>query len=77
MYKMITLRGLLLLLFGIACLSVPTQAIYESQAGAFDWHHTWIGHPREAFNIDDNHVLVYSDRNVFASINKHTGAIGK
>ncbi|KAL4213035.1 hypothetical protein CU097_015490 [Rhizopus azygosporus] len=75
MYKMITLRGLLLLLFGIACLSIPTQAIYESQAGAFDWHHTWIGHPREAFSIDDNHVLVYSDRNVFASINKHTGAI--
>lgn len=73
----ITSCGLYLLLLSIAYLGIPVLAIYESQAGTFDWHHTWIGHPREAFDVDDKHVVVYTDRNVFASINKETGAIGK
>ncbi|KAG1141646.1 hypothetical protein G6F37_008214 [Rhizopus arrhizus] len=71
----ITSCGLYLLLLSIAYLGIPVLAIYESQAGTFDWHHTWIGHPREAFDVDDKHVVVYTDRNVFASINKETGAI--
>ncbi|CAO3659685.1 unnamed protein product [Rhizopus stolonifer] len=71
----ITSCGLFLLFLSIFCLSLPVLAMYESQAGAFDWHQTWIGHPREAFDIDDGHVIIYSDRNVLASLNKDTGAI--
>lgn len=33
----ITKRGLSILLFGVLSLAVPATAIYESQAGTFDW----------------------------------------
>lgn len=39
-------------------------------------HHTWVGHPREAVKIDDNHIAVYSERNILASLNIETGAVG-
>ncbi|KAG0759110.1 hypothetical protein G6F24_009309 [Rhizopus arrhizus] len=71
----ITSCGLLFLILSIAHLFIPVLAIYESEAGTFDWHHVWIGHPQEAFKIDDDRILVYSDRNVFASLNTYTGAV--
>ncbi|CAO3613693.1 unnamed protein product [Cunninghamella echinulata] len=30
----------------LSCYSSLTLAIYESQAGIFDWHHSWIGKPQ-------------------------------
>lgn len=72
----ITRFGQCLLLLLLLYVNIPVLAIYESQAGSFDWHQTWTGHPREAFNIDDEHIAVYSDRNAFASINIKTGSIG-
>lgn len=43
----------------------------------YNRHHTWIGHPRAAFNLDNKHIAVYSESNVFASINVESGEIGK
>ncbi|KAK4519912.1 uncharacterized protein ATC70_010156 [Mucor velutinosus] len=65
------------LLLGLLLLHValPATAIYENQAGLFDWHHTWVGHPREAVKLDNNHIAVYSERNIIASLNTHTGAV--
>lgn len=40
-------------------------------------HHTWVGHPREAVKIDNEHIAVYSEKNVIASLNTHSGAVGK
>ncbi|KAI8636019.1 hypothetical protein BD408DRAFT_448750 [Parasitella parasitica] len=64
------LLGLFLLQFAL-----PSAAIYENQAGTFDWHHTWIGHPREAIKIDFEHIAVYSERNIIASLNIENGAV--
>lgn len=71
----ITKSGLSLLLLGVLQVAVPATAIYESQAGKFDWHHTWVGHPQEAVKIDNNHIAVYSEQNVIASLNTQSGAI--
>ncbi|GAA5817056.1 hypothetical protein MFLAVUS_010593 [Mucor flavus] len=71
----ITKSGLNLLLLGLLQVIVPATAIYESQAGTFDWHHTWVGHPREAVKIDNDHLAVYSEKNIIASLNTHSGAV--
>jgi hypothetical protein len=39
-------------------------------------HHSWVGHPREAVKIDEQHIAVYSDKNILASLKTDTGAIG-
>ncbi|KAI7872624.1 uncharacterized protein EV154DRAFT_529119 [Mucor mucedo] len=71
----ITKRGLSLLLLGLLHVVVPATAIYESQAGTFDWHHTWVGHPHEAVKIDNDHIAVYTEKNIIASLNTHSGAV--
>lgn len=40
-------------------------------------HHTWVGHPREAVKIDNDHIAVYSEQNIIASLNTQSGAVGK
>ncbi|CEP08079.1 hypothetical protein [Parasitella parasitica] len=64
-------------LLGLLLLQVvlPSAAIYENQAGLFDWHHTWVGHPREAVKLDEKHIAVYSERNIIASLNTDNGAV--
>ncbi|OBZ86795.1 ER membrane protein complex subunit 1 [Choanephora cucurbitarum] len=71
----ITQRGLNLLVLGLFQWIIPTLAIYENQAGVFDWHHIWLGHPREAYKMDDQHMAIYSERNVVASLDINTGAV--
>ncbi|KAI8335748.1 hypothetical protein BC941DRAFT_377420 [Chlamydoabsidia padenii] len=70
-----------LLAFSLTCLSIclgPVQAIYESQAGVFDWHHAWIGKPRWTAQYQHDatsHVIISTERNVLASLDASTGAI--
>lgn len=35
-----------------------------------------MGHPQEAVKIDNDHIAVYSEQNVIASLNTQSGAIG-
>ncbi|KAI8076339.1 uncharacterized protein BX664DRAFT_287861 [Halteromyces radiatus] len=54
------------------------RAIYESQAGVFDWHHTWIGKPRWVAHhqhATSSHVIIATERNVLASLDSSTGSI--
>ncbi|KAI7900808.1 uncharacterized protein BX663DRAFT_562854 [Cokeromyces recurvatus] len=71
----ITKCGLNLILLGLLYIIIPVIAIYENEAGTYDWHHKWVGHPREAFKIDDNHIAVYSEQNVIAALEINNGAI--
>ncbi|KAI9478581.1 MAG: hypothetical protein EXX96DRAFT_571423 [Benjaminiella poitrasii] len=71
----ITKCGLNLLLLGMLYVAFPVLAIYESEAGSYDWHHKWVGHPREAFKIDENHIAVYSEQNIIAALNTENGGI--
>ncbi|KAI9260224.1 hypothetical protein BY458DRAFT_516541 [Sporodiniella umbellata] len=71
----VTLSGLLSICLFLSVFNRVTLALYESQVGQFDWHHTWIGHPQTIRNLDDNHVLIYTQRNVLASLDKNNGNI--
>ncbi|ORZ03581.1 hypothetical protein BCR43DRAFT_483607 [Syncephalastrum racemosum] len=51
------------------------HALYESQAGVFDWHHTWIGKPHWAHSYDASRLLIATERNVLASMDSKSGAI--
>ncbi|KAI8987892.1 hypothetical protein BDF20DRAFT_904770 [Mycotypha africana] len=64
-----------LLLLGLSQLFIPAFCLYKNQAGKFDWHHTWVGQPEEAVQLDSRHIAVYSHRNVIASLDTETGAV--
>ncbi|CAO3582557.1 unnamed protein product [Absidia cylindrospora] len=65
------------LLCAFICLS-PVDAIYESQAGVFDWHYSWVGKPHWTAHYQhesSSHIVISTDRNVLASLDASTGAI--
>ncbi|ORZ15782.1 hypothetical protein BCR42DRAFT_42767 [Absidia repens] len=70
-----------LLAFSLLCASIcvsPVDAIYESQAGVFDWHHSWVGKPHwtaQYQHESSSHIIISTDRNVLASLNALTGEI--
>ncbi|CAO3620546.1 unnamed protein product [Cunninghamella blakesleeana] len=58
--------------------STLTLAIYESQAGVFDWHHSWIGKPQWVGEYKEHissHIIISTERNVLAFLNSSSGAI--
>ncbi|KAI8064566.1 hypothetical protein BC940DRAFT_305397 [Gongronella butleri] len=69
------------LLLGLVVLCAAllhVSAVYESQAGVIDWHHTWVGKPLWIGNYDSDRVprlLVSTERNVLASLNFATGSL--
>ncbi|KAI9314818.1 hypothetical protein BX666DRAFT_1861888 [Dichotomocladium elegans] len=70
-------RGLLIatLLTILICVANPVDAIYESQAGVFDWHHAWVGKAKWSSLTDSSRVVIGTERNVLASLNTDTGDI--
>ncbi|KAI7878778.1 DUF1620-domain-containing protein [Lichtheimia hyalospora FSU 10163] len=59
----------------LSCIAIPATAIYASQAGIVDWHHTWIGKARWSALTAPSQLVVSTERNMLASINTDTGAI--
>ncbi|KAF7729983.1 hypothetical protein EC973_003396 [Apophysomyces ossiformis] len=62
------------LLYVFLCVT-PVSAIYQSEAGVFDWHHSWVGKARQALLLNTTHLAVSTDRNVLASLEVETGTI--
>ncbi|KAI8980962.1 hypothetical protein BDB01DRAFT_175618 [Pilobolus umbonatus] len=65
----------LFLVFTLLYLTQSAVSIYQSEVGLYDWHHTWVGHPNEAFVIDDKHLLLSTQLNTIASVSSETGTL--
>lgn len=64
------------LIGNLNALSTNYIYIYNKRPNVFR-HHTWVGHPREAVKIDNDHIVVYSEKNIIASLDTRSGAVGK
>lgn len=65
----------LLLLAAAACLA-PVSAIFEDQAGTYDWYKQYVGRPRDvAFLPGREQLYLASQQNLLASLGGATGSV--
>lgn len=61
-------------LLALLALCVPSDAIFEEQAGAFDWGRVGVGQPRKVFHLP-NALVVHSELGVVASLALRDGRV--
>lgn len=67
-------RGLLVA--AVLCLISCTAAIYEDQAGTFDWYKQFVGRPISVTHIPGRgRAIVATEQNLLASVDTHSGSV--
>jgi len=68
-------RGLLVAAV-LAALISCTAAIYEDQAGTFDWYKQFVGRPLSVSHIPGRgRAIVATEQNLLASVDTHSGSV--
>lgn len=63
-------------LLALCSLIAPAAAIYEDQAGTFDWHKQFVGRPQAVlFSPGKERVFLTTGQNLVASLQTKTGSI--
>lgn len=73
--NMCKMHGLVLLLVGLCALPLG-QALYQDQAGTYDWYKSYIGHVQGgAFQKNKPRVFVTTEQGTVSSLNLRDGSI--